>query len=137
MIFFKGFCRFLVSRHFWIQKVSRKRWTTKSLENNDFFPKGFSIFSVSRYFWIQKVSINRRNDKIPWNNYFFQGILSFSCFETLLNTKSVWKQEKRLNPLKPFRCLDLYCFDLPNCIYNYVDVSEIKQIPLNFLLVLW
>ena len=45
--YFKGFCRFTVSRHFWIWKVSGYRW-------KDQIP------------WIRNVSINRKSDQILW-----------------------------------------------------------------------
>ena len=44
MTFFKGFCRFLVSRHFWIEKVCRNRKNEKNLWNNEIVLRDFVVF---------------------------------------------------------------------------------------------
>ena len=75
-----------------------KRQCLETGELTKFFEyfKGFCRFTLSGHFWIRKVSRNRRFDQILW---ILQGILSFYCFQTLLNSESVYKHEKRPNPL--------------------------------------
>ena len=67
-----------------------KRQCLETGELTKFFEyfKGFCRFTLSGHFWIRKVSRNRRFDQILW---ILQGILSFYCFQTLLNSESVYK----------------------------------------------
>ena len=117
--YFKGICRFTVSRHFWIRKVLETREMTKSLDKND-FSRDLVVSPVSRHFWIRKVSKNRKMTKIlceakplltggtkrPW---IWQG---GHWVRKVSGNKKTTKSFVDYKPLftqgteRPFRCLD-------------------------------
>ena len=75
--------------------------TTKSLEQGIFFFfKQYCCFSCFlTFFCNQKCLETGEMTKSLENNDFLKGFGRFSCFQTLLNPESVYKQEKWQNPL--------------------------------------
>ena len=88
MIFFKGFGRLSVSRHFWIQKVSLNRRNDKISWKLWFSQRIWLFFSVSRHFWKFKVSWNRETTK----SLEYRKCLETGKRQNPLNTENVQKQ---------------------------------------------
>ena len=133
MIFFKGFGRFSVSRHFWIQEVSINRRNDQILWENHYFQEIFFMSPVYKHFLDSKVTRNRKTTKplkkslfswdFPVSRHFW---LQKKCCKTWETTISLEKNNYIQGILSFFLFLD--AFWIQKCVETEKEPNPLKQL---------